>query len=155
MATVVKMAKKPIYSGLRWGYHVLMASAVHTEEANAVGDTIDLGDWSYLNIVLDITASATDAGDVLDVYIDVSWDASTWYNAVHFTQQAGNGSAAKELAILCKHFEEDDVLTITSDLASGKQIHGLVGQYVRVRSTVVRVTGTDESHTFSVKAYVQ
>jgi hypothetical protein len=51
--------------------------------------------------------------------------------------------------------DPDAVLVVTADAASGVVRQGLVGPLMRVRSTVVRLTGTDESHTFSVKAYVQ
>lgn len=145
----------------QWNGVILMPSAVHTVEANAVGDIFDLGDWSKLMVVLDVTASATDAGDTLDVYVDVSWDGSlaspVWYNAIHFTQQAGNGAAKKELAILYPGVPDptdpDAIKVITADASSGVVRPELGGRYVRVRDTVVRLTGTDESHTFSVKAY--
>jgi hypothetical protein len=134
----------------------LLASAVHTQETDAVGSTVDIGDAKKMLVLLDITSSATDAGDTLDVYIDVSFDESTWLNAVHFTQQAGNGAAAKEVALLNAEYatDPDAVLAVTADAAAGVVRQQLLAPFVRVRSTVARVTGTDESHTFSVKAIV-
>ena len=159
MSTILARPRKP-YTGRRWDKITLMASAEHTVEANAAGDSFDLGDWDKMLVVLDITASATDAADVLDVYIDVSWDeGTTWYNAVHFAQQAGNGSAKKELATLNGGVPDDTDpdadIAITADAGSGVVRPSLVGQFVRVRSTVVRDTGVDEAHTFSVVAIVQ
>lgn len=145
--------------GQNWEAIQLLASAEHTVEADAVGASIDVGDFNKAIVILDITASATDAGDTLDVMIDVSWDGGTvWYNAIHFTQQAGNGSAAKEMAMLdaaAYLSDPDAVLAVTADAGSGVVRQGLVGPLMRVRSTVVRVTGTDEAHTFSVEAYIQ
>jgi hypothetical protein len=149
--------KKP--HGLNWEILTLLASAVHTEEANAAGASVEVGDIDKALVVLDVTASATDAGDTLDVYVDVSWDGGTsWFNAIHFAQQAGNGAAKKELAVLSSEVnatDPDAVLAITGDAAAGVIRQPLLGPLMRVRSTVVRLTGTDESHTFSVKAYVK
>ena len=133
----------------------LIASAAHTEEANALSDVSDLGDWDSILVLLDITASATIAGDTLDVFIDVSFDNITWFNAIHFTQQAGNGSAKKEIAAINAGWYPTAPLDITGDASSGAVRPGLLGQFVRVRSTVVRDTGVDEEHTFSVHAYVR
>ena len=144
--------------GLHWEIIDLLPSAEHTVEADAVGDTLDLGDWNRMLAILDITASATDAGDTLDVFVDVSFDQVNWFNAIHFTQQAGNGSAVQELAAL--HPATPDasdphaVKVITGDAAAAAVRPQLGGPYVRARSTVVRLTGTDEAHTFSVQLYI-
>ena len=133
----------------------LIASAEHTVEANALGDVSDMGDWDSMLVLLDITASATEANDTLDVFIDVSFDNVTWFNAIHFTQQAGNGSAKKEIAAINAGWYPTAPVDITADASSGAVRPGLLGQYVRVRSTVVRDSGTNEAHTFSVQAYVR
>ena len=142
-----------------WTVVELLASAVHTQEANAVGTPVKLPDVQRMLVFLDVTASATDAADVLDVFVDVSWDNGTnWLNAIHFTQVAGNASPIKFLAALSSEVNATDPdadLNITGDAAAGVIRQPLLGPLVRVRSTVVRDTGTDESHTFSVKAYVQ
>jgi hypothetical protein len=143
-----------------WREVVLAASAAHTEEANAVAadSPVYCGGFEKALILLDITASATDAGDTLDVYVDVSLDNSTWINAVHFTQQAGNGAAKKEFAILNQHApaaDPDAVLDYTADVAAAVVRPEAMGLWIRARSTVVRLTGTDESHTFSVVALLK
>jgi hypothetical protein len=140
---------------LAFEHIVLLASAEHTVEANALGDVSDLGDWDSMLLVLDITASATIAGDTLDVFVDVSFDNVTWFNAIHFTQQAGDGSPKKEVAAINAGWYPTSAVDITADAGSGAVRPGLLGQYVRVRSTVVRDTGVDEAHTFSVQAYVR
>lgn len=142
-----------------WTVIELLASAEHTVEANAVGAAVRLPDVQKMLVLLSVTASATDAADVLDVFIDVSWDNGTsWLNAIHFAQQAGNGAAKKELAALSADADATDpdaTLAVTADAAAGVIRQPLLGPLVRVRSTVVRDTGTDEAHTFSVYAYVQ
>jgi hypothetical protein len=141
-----------------WEFNELLASAARGDGANVVGDSVQVGDVSRMLIVLDITASATEAGDTLDVYIDFSWDGgTTWYNAVHFPQQAGNGAAAKHIASLMAaaySTDPDATVDITSDLAAGVVLQQLIGPLVRVRYTIVDVaTADNESHTFSVVAY--
>lgn len=142
-----------------WKVIELLASAEHTVEANAAGPSVKVPDVEKALIVLDVTASATDAADVLDVFIDVSWDNGiSWFNAIHFAQQAGNGAAKKELAALSANADATDpdaTLAITADAAAGVLRQPLLGPLMRVRSTVVRDTGTDEAHTFSVQAYVK
>ncbi len=142
-----------------WKVIELLASAVHTEEANAAGASRKIPDVQRMLVLLDVTASATIAGDTLDVFVDMSWDNGvTWLNAIHFTQVAGNASAIRFLAALSSEVNATDPdadLNITGDASAGVLRQPLLGPLARVRSTVVRDTGTDESHTFSVTAYVQ
>ena len=141
-----------------WKVITLLASAEHTQEANALGDSIKIPDVNKMLVLLDVTASATIAGDTLDVFVDISWDNGlTWLNAIHFTQVAGNASAIKHLAALSSDVNATDPdadLNVTGDASAGVIRQPLLGPLARVRSTVVRDTGTDEAHTFSVTAYV-
>lgn len=130
----------------------LAASAARTAGAN--GTAVAAHDVSRLLVLLDITASATDAGDTLDVYVDVSPDNTTWLNAVHFTQQAGTGAACKQFAVL-DTTTAATVTDITADAAAGAVRAGLFGAYVRARWAIADVGGDDASHTFSVTAYAQ
>lgn len=142
-----------------WTVISLLASAEHTEEANALGDSVKIPDVQRMLVLLDVTASATDAADTLDVFVDISWDNGvSWLNAIHFTQVAGNASAIKFLAALSSEVNATDPdadLNVTGDASAGVLRQPLLGPLARVRSTVVRDTGTDEAHTFSVTAYVQ
>jgi hypothetical protein len=154
------MVEKLRYKDTGWREVVLAASLEHTVEANAVAaeSPVHVGGFDKALILLDITASATDAGDTLDVYVDVSFDNSTWLNAVHFTQQAGNGSAAKEIAFLdasADPTDPDAVKVVTSDAGAAVVRPEMTGMWIRCRSTVVRLTGTDEAHTFSVVALLK
>jgi len=105
---------------------------------------------------LDITASATEAGDTLDVYLDVSLDGSTWLNAVHFPQQAGNGAAAKYFAVLDPSSPGTSTVAVSSDASAGTVRPALWGPYLRARWAIADVTTVgNASHTFSLVAYVQ
>ena len=132
---------------------ILAASAART--ASASGSAEFVGQfWRRLLVVLDITASASLAGDTLDVYVDVSPDGIKWVNAVHFAQQAGNGAAKTETAILNPSDPGTSTVATTSDAAAGAVRPAVFGKYTRARWAIVNGGGT-HSHTFSVKAYRQ
>ena len=130
----------------------LAASAARTAGANGTAVYIG-GERRRFVIVNAITASLTAAGDTLDVYVDFSLDNVTWYNAVHFTQQAGNGVARTEYAVLDPANPGTSVIAVTSDAAAGAVRPALFGPYMRARWAVVDAGGHAQSHTFSVVVY--
>jgi hypothetical protein len=135
----------------------LRASAAATVIAGATGTAVSfLGERRRFIILCDITASATEAGDVLDVYVDCSPDGTTWTNAIHFTQQAGNGAAKKMFAVLDSVTPAATVTDVTSDAASGAVRASLFGQQMRARWTVVEANANaNASHTFSVTGWAE
>lgn len=134
--------------------YILAASAART--ASASGTATFIGGYAKRVLcVLDVTASATAAGDTADIYIDVSPDGSKWLNAVHFGQQAGNGAAKTEFAVLDPTNPGTSTIVSTSDAAASAVRPGAWGKYIRARWALVDGGGGDTSHTFSVKAYVQ
>ncbi len=132
----------------------LAASAARTSGASgtAVGG---LGALRRFIIVCSITASTHESGDTLDVYVDISLDNSTWFNAVHFTQQAGNGAAVKYYAVLDPANPGTAVVDVTADAASGAVRPAMFGPWMRVRWALADSGDADTSHTFSVIAYGQ
>ena len=156
MAKVVKREKKPYHMG-RWDVVILRASSELAESAGEISDVFFLGDYDNLTIVQDITASATIAGDTLDTKIDGSWDGTNFFNMGEFTQQAGNGSARTEIMQFAKGLaaDVDAIVDITGDAGVAVVRPGMIPPYIRTTSVVVRDTGVDEAHTFSVTAHVQ
>ena len=132
----------------------LAASAARTASGNgtAVGG---LASFRRLLFLLGITASATDAGDTLDVYVDFSLDNSIWFNAVRFTQQAGNGAARQEVAVLDASNPGTSVVNVTADASSGAVRPAMWGPYVRARWAIVDSGDHNSSHTFSLVGYAQ
>jgi len=130
----------------------LAAAAARTVGANGVGQFIG-GERKRFVIINAITASATAAGDTLDVFVDFSLDDVTYYNAVHFTQQAGNGAARTEYAVLDAASPGTAVVNVTSDAAAAAVRPALFGAYLRARWALVDAGGGDTSHTFSVLVY--
>lgn len=131
----------------------LAASAARTASGNGTPVT-GLGWRNRFIVLLDITASQTDAGDTLDVYVDVSLDGTTWLNAIHFTQQPGNGSARKEFAVLDPSNPGTSVVNVTADAAAGAVRPAMFGPQMRARWAIVDAgTPGNSSHTFSVTAF--
>jgi len=130
----------------------LAAAAARTASAN--GTAVYVGGERRRHLILcAITASLHEAGDTLDVYIDFSLDNLTWYNAVHFTQQAGNGAARTEYAVLDPSNPGVAVVNVTADAAAAAVRPALFGPYMRARWALVDSGDHDTSHTFSVVAY--
>ena len=132
----------------------LAASAARTAGANGTSIFVG-GERSWFMFVLNIAnASATDAGDTLDVYIDFSLDDSMWINVVHFTQRAGNAVAANiYTATVYPTSASAAPVDVTSDVAAGTIRTTILGPYVRARWAIADVGGDDATHTFSVTAY--
>ena len=106
--------------------------------------------------VIDVTAAATAVDDTLDVYIDVSYDGTTWINAGHFTQVLGNGGAKKEVMKFVDSSGLDNpnaVLSIASDAASAVTRRLGVWPTYRSRSVIVDADTDNASFTYSVKGY--
>ena len=132
----------------------LAASAARTSGAN--GDWVFVGgERTSIMFYLNITASATDAGDTLDVYIDVSLDGTNSIGSViRFAQQAGNGSASKRMAAIDVS-GGTSTTDITSDVAAGTVRLGMFGPYYRARWAIADSGNANSSHTFSVQAYAR
>lgn len=139
----------------------LLQGEIVTLAASAARTTDGNGDWVFVGgerqryvVVCDITASATDAGDTLDVYIDFSFDGTTSIgNAVHYTQQAGNGAARTEFAVLDPSNPGTSVINVTADAAAAAVRPALFGPYMRARWEIADSGDANSSHTFSVQAY--
>jgi hypothetical protein len=130
----------------------LAASAVRTSTAGTNGTTFAVpSHYKRWIVLLNITASAHETADYLDVYVDVSLDASKWLNAIHFTQHDGDAAAAAEYAILDPAAPGTAVIAVTSDATEGVVRPSAWGLYMRARWVIAEAGGdTDASHTFSV-----
>ena len=126
----------------------LLASATRTDTGSTGSPSVKV--WRKGIFLLDVTATAGDATDYLDAYIDVlAPDGVTWLNAIHFTQVAGNSAAIKHYAVLDSTNVAATTFNVTSDCASGVTKPYLTGPATRGRYTIV-ATG---SVTFSVTAH--
>jgi len=133
----------------------LASSEARTSSANGTTMHISAGRSRMVVACIVEDASAHDAGDTLDVYVDLSPDSgTTWINAVHFTQRAGNASGAKtEVAVLDSASAANTVADVTSNAASGAVRPYVFGNAVRARWAIADSGDHDSSHTFSVVAF--
>jgi len=135
---------------------VITLAALAARTAGANGTAVYVGgERKRFIVVNNITASLTDAGDTLDVYVDVSLDNVTWHNAIHFTQQAGNGAARIEYAVLDPSNPGVAVIDVTADAAAAAVRPALFGPYMRARWAIVDSGDANQSHTFSVIVYAE
>lgn len=108
----------------------LKASAEVLADGN--GDAVRL--WSMVNgitFTLDVTAAATDAQDLLDVYVQTKLDGTNWTDVVHFTQVLGNGGAVRHIGKVTAQLAET-MFEVGSVLASGA-VRNMLGDDWRVR----------------------
>ena len=118
-------------------------------------DVFDLGEWEWLQVIMDIYAtSVTDAGDVLDVTIELSTNGVLYYKVGQFTQQAGNGVAAREVITLenAKAVDADAIFAMVA--AATVVDEKTFGRYARIG---IGVTDNDTNgiHQFKVTAYIK
>lgn len=88
----------------------LFASAARTA-ASGNGDSASLegiqpNPPGGLVLVLDVTAAATDAGDLLDVYLQADLNGN-WIDIARFPQCLGNGGAKRYIMTIGRHLHED------------------------------------------------
>lgn len=80
--------------------------------------------------VCDLSAAATDAGDLLDIKVQTKVDGTNWVDVIHFTQILGNGGAKRFVAKLLANTAE----TLFADgvLSAGTTVRHLLGDEWRI-----------------------
>jgi hypothetical protein len=135
-------------------YFTLRASAVTAATAGTNGTAYTLsGERLVIMLYMSVTALATDVGDTLDVYVDISPDGgTTWINAVHFPQQLGTGAAVKYVATLEATAGMTAPLVVTADAAVNVVRQGILGSQIRARYVMVDADA-DGNFTWSLTGY--
>ena len=134
----------------------LLVSAART--ATGTSTTTSVWRYSTCQVVLNVTAAATEAGDTLDVFLEKSADGgTTWDTFTHFTQVLGNGGAKKFIALVSDGIAPTLTTTYApkahADVAASAINQGAFGDYWRIAFDIVDVaTLGNQSFTFSVKA---
>lgn len=101
---------------------------------------------------LDVTAAATDAGDLLDVYVQAKI-GDNWVDVVHFTQVLGNGGAKRYYSGIAAGAAVTEFENAAALGAAASR--GILGKELRVRYTVTDAGADNASWTFSVTATPQ
>jgi len=134
----------------------LAASAARTATAGTNGTAVYFGgERKRFIVLLNTTNCDTEGTDTLDVYLDWSFDDSTYYNGAHFTQRVGTDAATKEYAIFDTTTPGAVVIDVTSDANSGVTRPQVFGPYMRARWVIVDGGGTAASFTFSVTGWAE
>ena len=125
-----------------------------TATAGTTGTAVAVGRWNRAIIVLDVTSAAVAAGDILDMYVDVSPDNSKWLGAVYFTRVLGSTGTGKcYSAILDPTNPGAVVFDMSTRPAVGVTRPGAFGPWMRVYYVITSATAP--VFTATVKAYVQ
>jgi hypothetical protein len=143
------------------GVNLEAGEAFTLKASSALGDTAGTnGTGVYIGgerqryiVVLDVTAGATDAADILNVFIDWSLDDVTYFNGGHFTPVLGNAAVKAFFMVFDPSAPGTADIAITSDAANSTVRPSLFGPYIRARWIIVDGGGHLESFTFSVKGY--
>ena len=129
-----------------------------TAVANSAGTAVvNLANAVRAVILLDVTATAGAAGDLLHVYVDVlAPDGVTWLNAARFPHVDGNAAAVQHYAVLSlAAAPAATTFDVTADCAEGVTKPYLWGSAIRGRHTLVNAGGGGQSVTFSLSALLQ
>ena len=99
---------------------------------------------------LDVTAAATDAGDLLDVFVQTTIDGTNYVDIAHFTQVLGNGGAKRYFTKVIASVATAEFENATALGAAA--VRNLMGIDYRVRWTVTDAGTDNASWTFAVYA---
>jgi hypothetical protein len=120
----------------------------------------EIGDnWEWMQAVLRVTAAATDSGDKLDVYVDLSVDGVDWVNVGQFTQVDGDDTVTTwvELMTFVPGLQDnvDATIVVTSDAGELVTRPSFVGPFLRARAVITESGTDDEEFTFALHAYIK
>jgi hypothetical protein len=137
-----------------WELNLIPHDTYDTAVANAIGGVFAKS-FRRAIFLLEVTGSAGVAGDVLDVFVDVSFDKTKWLNVVHFTQVAGNSAALTAYAVLSSESPGTAPIVATADANSGAVRPTGWGRFVRGRYTLVDAGAHGQSVTFMLKGLIE
>lgn len=128
----------------------LLASGARTATSTGTTAVRLPGMVNGLGFVLDVTAAATEVGDLLDVYIQTKLDGTNWVDVQRFTQVLGNGGALRYVAKITAGAAMTEFENGTGLGAAA--IRNLLGDEWRTRYVVTDAGAANASFTFSVTA---
>ena len=97
---------------------------------------------------LDVSAAATESGDILAVFIQTRLDGTNWLDVVAFTTALGNGSAKRYIAKVTADLAVDDFEA--SATLSASEVRNFIGDAWRARFTVTDAGDDNASFTFRI-----
>jgi hypothetical protein len=131
----------------------LFASAAVSSDATETAVS-GMARYSQAEIVLKCSAAASTAADLLDVYIDTSFDGTTWINVGLFTELVGNGGAKTYHMLINPASVVGTTITdVSADLGSDGVRH-ILGDRLRARFDITDDSGSAE-FTCEIKAFMK
>lgn len=124
-------------------------AAIGAQTAAGTSDVItNLRDVRSLAAQLHVTAAATDAGDILAVWLQTSYDGGAkWHDVGRFADVLGNGGAVERIMRLtCDAVTTAEEAQQDAAVAAGTVRNGPIGDRLRLKWTVT----DDASFTFAV-----
>lgn len=111
--------------------------------------------YTEMVVTLDVTASATAAGDLLDVYVDTSFDGgTTWVNIGRFTQVLGDGGAKKFImSFKSIPLTSSNSVAYGANQAESAALQIGFGDNIRYRGITTEATAV--AFTYSVTAFLK
>ena len=128
----------------------LVSSAART--ASDTTTVKGLAPYTSAYFMLDVTAAATEAGDILAVFIQREMPNGDWMDIVSFAQVLGNGGAKKYRADVYPGATGGETSGTINDgaLTAGSVADLAWGDALRVKWTVTDASTDNASFTFSV-----
>lgn len=129
---------------------IILESAVRTTGDSTASVNLP-SDTKAILLMLDVTAAATDAGDILAVWLQGSIDGTTYYDIGRFADILGNGGAVKYIMNINRlEFVDSSIITPTNgSMTAGTVTPGPCPRQIRLKWTVTDAGTDDASFTFS------
>ncbi len=134
------------------GFKTIISSAAATASGTSEEFSFLKGTKSLI-VQLDVTAAATDVGDILAVWLQGTVDGTNFYDLGRFADVLGNGGTKRYLMILNREYAaESEIVTPTDATMSASTVNqGPFPDTLRIKYTVTDAGTDNASFTFSVK----
>ena len=141
--------------GGRHAFEILAPVRRTKVTGDGYSNVFDLGEWEFLQIILDVyETSVTDAGDYLDVSVEMSFDGVLYYKVGAFTQLAGTGIASRHFMTFTTapavNADAIFVMVAAANVVDEKSF----GRYMRV-CTLITDANADAEHSYKVTGYIK
>lgn len=122
--------------------------------ATALTEEINLGEMVNFSAILNVTAAATDVGDILAVWIQ-GRIGGVWHDIARFADVLGNGGAVKRrVTVLGSDVSVAEEAVPDGTLSAGAVRNGPWGDALRVKYSVTDANA-NSAFTFSVALFAE
>ncbi|MCK9458826.1 MAG: hypothetical protein M0R80_04240 [Proteobacteria bacterium] len=136
---------------IKGGVKTIISSAAVT--SSGVSEEFALLDHvKSLIVQLDVTAAATEVGDILAVWLQGTVDGTNFYDIGRFADILGNGNSKRYVMVLNREYAaESELITPTDAAMSASTVgQGPFPDTLRVKYTVTDAGADNASFTFGI-----